>query len=100
MTPREKIEAKRDDVASLCVELTIPALTVYYTADGATWDDVVFVADIDVSRLKGYARRLFGLEHGLLRIFHHRIEVTEVEMFSQTASSPVAMTPVELLRAS
>ncbi len=99
MTAREKVNSKREEMLQLCAELTIPALTVYFV-DGEAWENAVFVANVDVSRLKGYARRFFALERGLLRIFHTRIEITEVEMFERSAKKTAPAPALELLLAS
>jgi hypothetical protein len=77
MSIHEQIERERESLKALCSRIGVSGLTA--SIDGSTWDDVTFVGDLGVERIKGYAARFFDLEDGLVRIFHRPVRVLDLE---------------------
>jgi hypothetical protein len=101
MSLLDEIERERPKLRELCRSIGVPFLRVAMGSE--QWSDVLFIGDIDTSRLEGYADRFFSLEEGLVRIFHRRIHLIEQEIFEQERdrlSAKDTARPIELLHAS
>ena len=99
----EEIESKKPGLQDLCRRIGIPALRVRINTD--RWSDVTFIGDIDETRLDGYADRFFTLEEGLVRLFHRRVHLLDLQMDegmqARHAREATRQTqPIELLHAS
>ena len=103
MDIENEIRLEVPKLQELCTRLGIPGLRVRVGA--GAWTDVTFIADVDLSKLTGYADRFFGLEEGLTSIFHRKIRLLDEEMEKKQRVRiwPAEMTEqhvIELLRAS
>lgn len=86
MTVEDEIRSYSAEIEELRLKVGIPSLRAYVQpGDGGRFEPL-FVVDLDVSQMAGYADRYFDMMFGLQRIFARPVDMWESHMFEAADS--------------
>lgn len=95
MTVEEEIRSYSAEIEELRLKVGIPSLRAYIQPGERGLVEPLFVVDLDISQMAGYADRYFDMMFGLQRIFARPVDMWEQEIFDREKSR-IKARPVSL----